>query len=83
MPMKNETVVYAIIRIDSFHSNHVQIKNSISVIEIVSKLKDAENRVDELNNANSHSYCMYFWQKTCLHEDYCMIKKQYCTNKLI
>lgn len=80
--MNEETVVYAIIRFDSF-SDQVQIKNSISVVEIVSKLKEAEDRVDELNNTNTHSFCMYFWQKTHLNENYSMIKSQYFTNKAI
>ena len=61
---KNNTPVYAVVRIDDYPSG--TLENCITIKEIVWSAEEAEAEVARLNELNRSKGCRYFWQYTRL-----------------
>ena len=54
--------IYAIIRVDDFHTPETPLQDKITVKCIVYDLDKAKQLVENLNKMNPHAH--YFWQYT-------------------
>ncbi len=61
--------VYAVVRIDRFHSEETPLEHRIAVKEIVSSLELAKAEVHRLNGMVADGRVTYFWQMTRLYPD--------------
>ncbi|MCL4871425.1 MAG: hypothetical protein KJ063_20895 [Anaerolineae bacterium] len=61
--------VYAIIRVDLFQGESVQLRNKITVKKVVRDREVAEKEVDRLNRLQAGKDVEYFWQMSRLHID--------------
>jgi hypothetical protein len=64
---KGTTAVYAVLRVDGYLPDSVDIENRITVKEVVHEQRAAILEVDRLNRLNGHRGCVYFWQTTRLY----------------
>ncbi len=61
--------LYAVVRIDRFHSEETPLEHRIAVKEIVSSLELAKAEVHRLNGMVADGRVTYFWQMTRLYPD--------------
>jgi hypothetical protein len=62
--MRQKQQVFAILRLDDFHTADVPIENKITVKQIVSSREIAEREVERLTRLNADKSCRYWWQAT-------------------
>ena len=62
--MRNQEHVFAVIRVDEFHSADTPIEHRVTVKEIVESQAIAEREVERLMRVNADKRCRYYWQVT-------------------
>jgi hypothetical protein len=60
MPRQTKQPGFAIVRVDTFHSDLVSLENKVTVKEVVFAREVAEREVTRLTKLNASKGCLYF-----------------------